>query len=176
MDFSQFLPCMFSPVEYNVAKSLGEAAKRNSRHFFLHVQSCCVLCSEKIRRNSTIHGRNSRHFFRCIFRPVFYSVPFCPTGTWTIWWKERRKSTKMEAWEVWERPWEVWDDLPRPVMEKGTPKAVHWHPLTPFLGPHFRHFLSHGLTFFMSAQDLGWKTAAILGVPNFALFFYRFRT
>ena len=43
MEFSQFLPCMFSPVEYNAAKSLGEAAKRNSRHFFLHVQSCIVL-------------------------------------------------------------------------------------------------------------------------------------
>ena len=81
MEFSLFLPCMFSPVEYNAAKSLGEAAKRYSRYFFLHVQSCCVLCGEKIRRNSRIHGGDSRQFFRGIFNPALYSVPFCLTGT-----------------------------------------------------------------------------------------------
>ena len=75
MEFSLFLPCMFSPVEYNAAKSLGGAVKGYSRYFFLHVQSCCVLCGEKIRRNSRIHGRNSRQFFRGIFRPAMYSVP-----------------------------------------------------------------------------------------------------
>ena len=40
--------------------------------FFLHVQSYRVLCDEKIRRISRIHGRNSRQFFRSTFRPAFY--------------------------------------------------------------------------------------------------------
>ena len=83
MEFSLFSPCMFSPVEYNAAKRLGEAAKQNYGQFFLHIQSCCVLCGEKIRRNSRIHGRNSRQFFRGIFNPALYSVPFCLTGTLT---------------------------------------------------------------------------------------------
>ena len=44
MECSLFLHCMFSPVEYNAAKSLGEAAKRYSR------------------------------FLSCMFSPVVYSA------------------------------------------------------------------------------------------------------
>ena len=81
MEFSLFLLCMFSPVEYNAAKSLGDKTVRTLAIFFLHIHSHCVLCGKKIRRNSRIHGRNSRQFFRGIFNPALYSVPFCLTGT-----------------------------------------------------------------------------------------------
>ena len=81
MEFSLFLPCMFSPAEYNAAKSLGEAAKRYSRHFFLHVQSCCALCGEKIRRNSRIMDGALAIFFVAFSGLLCTLVPFCPTGT-----------------------------------------------------------------------------------------------
>ena len=42
--------------------------------FSWHVQSCCVLCGRNSRKNSTVHGRNSRHFFRGIFSPALYSA------------------------------------------------------------------------------------------------------
>ena len=43
MEISLLLPCMFSPVEYNAATSLGEAAKQNSRIFLAYSVLLCTL-------------------------------------------------------------------------------------------------------------------------------------
>ena len=152
MEFSQFLPCMFSPVEYNAAKSLGEAAKRNSRHFYFYMFSPVVYSAAK-RSGETAQYMDGTlaNFFVAFSGLISTLCHFVPLGHD----KNGEKSVEKHQNGGLGGLGEALGGLGGPSTisyGKRNPKSGS---LTPFLGPHFRHFLSHGLTFFMSAQDLG---------------------
>ena len=72
-----FFPGIFSPALYSAARILGETVQYidgTLSIFSWHVQSCCVLCGRNSRKNSAVHGRNSRHFFPGTFSSAVYSA------------------------------------------------------------------------------------------------------
>jgi hypothetical protein len=62
---------------YSAARILGETVQYidgTLAIFSWHFQSCSVLCGQNSRKNSRVHGRNSRHFFPGMFSPAVYSA------------------------------------------------------------------------------------------------------
>ena len=72
-----FLRGIFSPALYSAARIPGETVQYMDGTLAIlswHFQSCSVLCGQNSRKNSRIHGRNSRHFFSGMFSPAVYSA------------------------------------------------------------------------------------------------------
>ena len=71
MEISLLLPCMFSPVEYNAAKSLGEAATQNSRIFSCIFSPVVYSAAKRLGKTAEYMDGTLAIFF------VAYSVLLC---------------------------------------------------------------------------------------------------